>query len=66
MVLKYMPREMKLTQATAWMDPEGFMKRASHRKNKYPMIPFIEGTQSSQIHTDEKYNGNCQAGGWEG
>ena len=66
MVLKYMPREMKLTQATAWMDPEGFMKRASHRKNKHPMIPFIGGPQSSQIHTDEKYNGNCQAGGWEG
>ena len=30
------------------------------------MIPFTGGTWSSQIHTDAKYNGNCQVGGREG
>lgn len=30
------------------------------------MIPFTGGTWSSQIHTDAKYNVNCQVGGGEG
>lgn len=28
-------RNETVTQATAWMDPEGFMKRAGHKKNKH-------------------------------
>lgn len=40
---------------------EGLSKKRSQiQKDKCCMIPFIQGTQKSQIHCDRKQNGGCQ------
>ena len=47
-----------------WMNLEDIMlsEMNQSQKDKYFMIPFIGGTQGSQIHGDRKQNDGCQ--GW--
>ena len=60
-------RKEILTYATTWMNLEKMRLSEINQspKDKYWMIPLIEGIESSQICRDRKWNGSCQ-GLWGG
>ena len=55
-------RKEILTHATTWMECEDITLNeiSQSQKDKYSMMPFIQGIQWSQIHRDRKWNGGFQ------